>query len=287
VYENEDNEIVGEIPRYNDFSANEDADEKMSDFVIFNYWGYTNVRQDMDMLARVDTKQFWPLAGLQDNSLMSRHYVDYSVLARYGMRVQSPIQNPNATTAQAAHLYSAIELINRNANTRVIKLTVPANKKYRVGRLYFIADSLTDIKVGVASQSKADKGELSSCAGYVGYLTSINYNVSYASPISYNLSFNYVRRSTLIVDPDSGRFAANFKILPDIGGLIDELQDETDKGRFDSKTGQPKLATIKKGEDALLMPGKTTGYNGEFIVSEEFTIATETGSVKIMHSESF
>ena len=223
MYENEDNQIVGEIPRYNDFSADEKSGETINDFIIFNYNGFQHTRQDNDMLSRLDTKLYWNIVKAPETSFFTGRYIDYAAMAKYGMRTDAPTMNINAITRAGMFMYSAIELINRNASTRALKLTVVANRKYRVGRLYFIADDLTELKVGVAptgaqefgSNTYANDGKLEDADGYVGYLTSINTTMTYGQPIEHTLGFNYVRRAKLMTDTtvSGGRIAANFKSI--------------------------------------------------------------------------
>lgn len=320
VYENENNQIVAEIPRYNDFSA--DDGEFIDDFIITNPLNMETVRQDLDLITRLDTKAYFQLVGQLPFTLTAGYYTDTAVLSRYGMRAQPPSYNPNARTREIASLFSSIEMANRNANTRTIEMEVAADRQYKLGRLYFIARKSVETKVGgpisgkkefeEVSESeissvgglatfKADKTQaydilgqpitldpvnqpfvpagqvnqvqsiplglkvttqsgysrekftakgdsrLHEMDGYVGYLTNYATNVAYGAPITHHLNFSYVRKAKLLFEMRTnqngddvivpgGKITANFKIIPDIGGLIDAVQKEFDNRNLDANS---------------------------------------------------
>ena len=264
VYENEQNQIVAEIPRYNDFSA--DEEESIEDFIITNPINMDVIRQDIDLITRLDTKAYFQLVGQQPFTLLAGYYTDPAVLSRYGMRTQPPSYNPNARTRELASLFSAVETADRNARTRTIEMTVAADRDYKVGRLYFIARKPAELEVGgpprgVEKGSKfviESNSELESMDGYVGFLSNYAPNIVYGGKISHQLTFTYVRKAALLFETKEGKFkpggkiAANFRILPDIGGVIDAVTKAAKNAQFDPNNLQNKDIPSAKNPQALI-----------------------------------
>jgi len=252
VYENEDGQIVAELPRYNDFIADEKNGETIQNFIISNPTRSDNSRQDLDLVTRIDSLQFWPLVGQQQSTLFSQQFTDIAVLSKYGMRAESPIYNPNATSKDTATLYAALEVNNRNSLTRTASITHPMDRKFKLGRLYFLA--IPDIENeagGVTTQKEKTDG-------YVGYLVDIRIDCTYGSPITCTLTFNYVRKAKLIVSSNGQNAMANYKILPDLGTLIDVVENNVKSG----KTG---------GVDPLNPPKQSTTNSPPNVFADFYT----------------
>jgi hypothetical protein len=270
VYENENGEIISEIPRYNEFLA--DDGERIEEFIISNPMGSMEVvRQDLDLITRLDSKQYITVLDYQPYTFSSRQYTDIAVLSKYGMRADAPIYNPNATGSLTASMYAALEVTAQNANTRTMVIENPADRKFKLGRLYFIAvgdlndvgggpddipnapreierteterteteETETRVKRTMAGRTRVD--------GYVGYLNGFNIVANYGEVISYRLSLNYVRKAKLLISatpPLISTTVANFKVLPDLGSLIDVMVKASELGTTDPKdqnqTGAPK-----------------------------------------------
>lgn len=315
VYENEDNEIICEMPRYNEFTA--DEGENLDDFIIVNPLHSEIGRQDMNLITRIDTKMYVLISGVQPfGSLTSRQYTDPAVLGRYGLRVTDPIHNPNAQTRSVAALYSALEVTEHNALTRILTANVSGNRKYKLGRLYFIARKSLDQKVGQGIEvvrrksltetipqelgAEISLGEETVVSknleeipldGYVGYLDSIETTTNYGGLIEHKLSFTYVRKSRLLTE--NGKIlGANFKILPDISALIDALDAALKSGaippnELQSQTQIPtEIAEADKIDSSVglvyVTPDITTA-DTESAVDEEI----ELKEVFPLHSEEF
>lgn len=250
VYENEKNQIVAEIPRYNEFVA--DDGEEIEDFIITNPLGVDITRQDLSMVTRIDTKTYFQFIGQQPFVFLSGQYTDIAILSRYGMRAEAPIYNPNARSPQIAALFSSVEVADRNAQTRTLSVSVPADRPFRIGRLYFLMRKPLEKVAGGPLQGNIEGDSIKPDApseeeginGYVGYLANYSTSVVYGAPITHELKFTHVRRSKLLFEQetseddvttrkDNGKIAANFKILPDIRGVIDALEEATKKGEID------------------------------------------------------
>lgn len=243
VYENELNQIIAEIPRYNDFAA--DNGENIEDFIINNPLSTNISRQDMNLVSRVDVKAYIPFIGAQDNALIIGQYTDAAALSRYGMRAQDPVYNPNVgLDTLTPNIFSAIETTIRNADTRTATVEVNADRRYRLGRLYFVRRETLDTLLGDAPDDKTTPTILD---GYVGYLYGYDTNITAGSPITHTLAFKYVRKAKLIVAANADNVStvvADFKILPDISGLIDIIEEGVKDGtitkeKFVGQTPQP------------------------------------------------
>lgn len=270
VYENEEGKIVAEIPRYNEFLA--DTGEDIEEFIINNPMGRMEVvRQDLNLVTRLDSKQYIPMVDYLPYTFSSRQYTDIAVLAKYGMRTDAPIYNPNATSSQTAQLYAALEVTNQNANTRTITMEHPADRRFKLGRLYFIAvGDLNDKGGGPTGEETVD--------GYVGFLKSFTLNINYGNVIGYNLNFNYVRKAKLLISyvrvagtattspadqlatglslsAIDRVYVANFKILPDLGSLIDAVIKAKNEGKLPEQDGAP------PGSKATPIAGLANLYN--------------------------
>ena len=300
VYENEDNEIICEMPRYNEFVADTDKGEILDDFIIANPLHSEIGRQDMNLIGRIDTKMYVLIAGAFPFPLTSRQYTDPSVLGRYGLRVMDPVHNPNARTPAVAALYSALEVTEHNALTRILTVNVAGNRKYKLGRLYFVARKSLDQKVGQEIEVTGSSGEEKVVAkileeipldGYVGYLDSIETTTNYGGVIEHQLSFTYVRKSRLILDGGIVR-GANFKILPDISALIDALDAGLKSGDIPQDELEVSTQTLDEEAEAdqiespigtvYVTPDITTA-DTENAIGEEI----ELKEVFPLHSEDF
>ena len=281
VYENERNQIVAETPRYNEFTN--DVGESIEEFIIENPSSVEVVRQDMSMVTRIDTKMYYPFTGVFNFVFLSRHFTDPAVLAKYGMRADAPVFNPNARNELTTTIFSSLELATRNALTRGMEVTVAADRPYRLGRLYFVHRTALE-----KSMIKFSGGDVSAMPvggeagnptnnytsvsaqpadGYVGFLTSYSTEISYGAPISHHLSFDFVRRAQLISKKDeNGRniYLANFKILPDISGLIDMMETAYQAGKIDPKSGESKPKYVRKEE----IPDHVSTAEGEVYTTD-------------------
>lgn len=261
IYENEDGKMICEVPRYNDFAA--DTGENIADFIIVNPLNCTISRQDVDLITRKDVKKYIPYIGRLDatGTLTSRYYTDPAVLARYGMRATDPVYNPNAVDNFSAGIYAAIETTNLNATTRTMSTTVDGSRPYKLGRLYFIARNVNSKMNEVLDNKPID--------GYVGYLVSYNTNITPGSTITHSLQFIYVRKARLLKN-DEGIIKANFKILPDVHGLLRVLSAAVNKGELDynaikpssdfEKIGGQSAEVINTDEDAVYVRPLTDIY---------------------------
>ena len=246
VYENESNQIVCEIPRYNEFGKDDPKEgernfnlvEDINDFIIFNPLAFRVRRQDINLRTRADIRGYAPFLGdlgERTGTLTMGQYTDTAVMAKYGMRVDPPTYNPNVNTIEkiiSPFMMAAIELTNKNAETRSIEVEVAADRGYKLGRMYFInRKSLEKFAGGFLSKGKSEPLEIQ---GYVGYLYGYNTNVSVGRVITHRLIFRYVRKARLISirnsDGSFETFGANFRILPDINGLMDILDSEVARG---------------------------------------------------------
>lgn len=244
VYENELNQVICEVPRYNDFGADPTPNdaigstvdpriENVEDFIIVNPLSFSVGRQDNDIFSRVDIRGYLPFIGiLPTGTLTMGQYTDIATIVKYGTRVDNPIYNPNASFERtiAPFLFAAVELASKNAMTRPATAIVPANRSYRMGRLYFIARRSLDTIMG--SSPVKGRAEPEPIDGYVGYLSQYDTNVPYGDTISHTLGFRFVRKAKLLSVVRDGKttFVANFRILPDITGVIDALESNVNQG---------------------------------------------------------
>jgi len=201
IYENEDGQIVTELPRYNEFLADENAGERIEDFILSNPVGRMEViRQDLNLVTRLDSKQYVPMVEYLPYTFSSRQFTDVAVLSKYGMRTDAPVYNPNAISSTTASLYAALEVSERNAGTRTLTLQHPADRKFKLGRLHFIAVGDLNSKGGGPTATTENPEKID---GYVGYLNNFTLSTDYGGVINYNLGFNYVRKARLLIDSPS------------------------------------------------------------------------------------
>jgi hypothetical protein len=293
VYENEDGQIVAELPRYNEFIA--DDGERIEDFIINNPMGQMEVvRQDLDLVTRLDSKQYIPMVDYLSYTFTSRQFTDIAVLSKYGMRTDAPIYNPNAISSKTAQLYAALEVTIQNANTRTMTMEHPADRKFKSGRLYFIA--VGDLNDEGGGPDDVPNFPGTTVDGYVGYLNSFNINVGQGSVIHYSLNFNYVRKAKLLrATVPLTATVANFKVLPDLNSLIDALVKAGDEGKTDGgERFPPKTQPTSVSDTAKLvgncyvtrrvLKDKITG-DGLFSVApymiEKFPILFKTAQASI------
>jgi hypothetical protein len=252
VYENQLGQIVCEIPRYNEFVADlpepgDETAEKIEDFIIMNPSNLRVMRQDMDMLSRVDVRGYAALLGeLPTGTATWGQYTDIAVMSKYGTRAEAPIYNPNTSFEPKSRLFfAAVELIAQNARTRTMSCTVIADRPYKTGRLYFVSRRSLDMVAGGPSGMVTAPVTID---GYVGYLQKVDMTIAHGSPMSYNLSFSFVRRARLLEVKDSKgnvvSYVANFRILPDIAKLMDVMEEaywqaKTDLGIFGREALKP------------------------------------------------
>jgi hypothetical protein len=268
VYENENGQIIAEIPRYNEFNAEIEEGETIDDFILTNPIKSEVVRQDANLTTRIDVKEFVPLVGALPYTLTARQYTDISVLSKYGMRAEAPVYNPNAISVALAQLYAALEVTIRNAQTRTIQITYPADRKFKLGRLYFLAVVDLENQVGEFSQhhviweagkegtnrNRIISHKLTDSDGYVGYLTKIQMSVDYSSMTNCILTFSYVRKAKLVMD-DKKNKAANFKILPDLGTLIDVLEKARESGDLSEDSPQMGVTSAEQDPATIILGG--------------------------------
>jgi len=94
------------------------------------------ISEEMDVETRIDTKWSLQLNGAVD--IAAGSWTDPTLLVRYGFRSHAPVTNPNVLNPQAARLFSPIALAWANAKSRKVSLSVRDNRKYYIGRLYYI-----------------------------------------------------------------------------------------------------------------------------------------------------
>jgi hypothetical protein len=164
-------------------------------------------------------------------------YTDIAALIKYGMRVDMPIYNPNASILEAKatpFLFAALELTDNNSMTRTMTATMNVDRRMRTGRLYFVARESLDQKVGMAPGKTDTKP--TKIKGYIGFLTDCSLDYQHASMPTYNLTFQRVRKAVLLQFTDKNgkiRYVANFRMLPDINGVIEALETASKSGTLD------------------------------------------------------
>jgi hypothetical protein len=275
VYENEENQVVCEIPRYNIFGTSEEG-ERIEDFIIVNPEVVNTARQDVDLLTRVDMRGYAMLLGQLDlGTITWGQFTDIAVMSKYGMRAEAPIYNPNTSFEPKSRLYfAAIELAWRNSDTRTLSVNVIADRQYKLGRLYFLARESMDIVAGGPPSPK--RSEPVEINGYVGYLSKIDTTITHGSPIMHNLTFRFIRKAQLgrvVTSEGETTFVANFKILPDLRTMMDVLDDEIRTAKSstdpferrkpkDIPTGSAKIGTVQ------FAGGVVKYYQGEIILKD-------------------
>ena len=93
-------------------------------------------KDEMVLESRVDVKAIFPFRG--DVDYPTALYVDPDILFRYGLRTHGAVTNPNAYNKKLARLFAPIALAMVNAPTRTLEIVVKDNRKYYVGKLYYL-----------------------------------------------------------------------------------------------------------------------------------------------------
>ena len=257
VYENEMNQVVCEIPRYNEFGA--DPGEDIKDFIIVNPSRMTVSREDVNMMARQDMRGYQPIIGGAEpvGRFLMGQFTDPAVLVRYGMRVDTPAYNPNIasiTDNSSPFLFAALELVVKNARTRMMTVEVAADRPYRTGRLYFVARESLERMVG--GPQSFEKSEPLRIQGYIGYLQNYETKYQHGNPITHTLTFLWVRKARLLpVLNQQNRtvnYVANFRYLPDIGGFMDLLEKFRTEGRLSENAFGDQPIDAPKGTAEIL-----------------------------------
>jgi hypothetical protein len=242
VYENERGQIIMELPRYNDFGEDTlDKGEDIDDFIVNNPINLTVSREDMNMIARMDVQMFFSYlgnVGTEDRAgtMVTWHYTDSAVLSKYGMRAEAPIYNPNARDSFSAAAFAALEVIDKNAKTRTMKVTADGSRTFKVGRTYFINRQTLNKMMGHApTQTRTGKNAKKAYIGkrvdgYIGYLTTDEISIVPGQNIIHTLSFTHVRKARLVTR--KGKQQANFKVLPDLSGVIRALEERVISGEL-------------------------------------------------------
>jgi hypothetical protein len=242
VYENERNQIVCEIPRYNEFGADEDEGELVEDFIILNPQSVKFSRNDTGLLARQDVRGYIPIIPQGEPTIgrfLMGQFTDPAALLRYGMRADDPAYNPNVQSAKdpfSAAVFAAIELTIKNADTRTMEVTFIADRPIRTGRVYFVARTSLERMMGGAPDEVNNAVPVDT-DGYIGYLSQAETIVQHGAPTVHKLSLRYVRKARLLAltngQGQKTGYVANFRVLPDIRGLMDALEQQTKDGTRD------------------------------------------------------
>ena len=88
--------------------------------------------------SRTDIKFMMQYHGAHSKNIPSGAYSDLDVLLRFGMKTKGPITNPNALNMTAPKLFAPLANALVNAPSRPAMLTVKDDRKFYIGKLYYI-----------------------------------------------------------------------------------------------------------------------------------------------------
>ena len=145
--------------------------------------------QDVSLMTHVDTK--WILTfQAQPAEFPTGSFTDFNILFQYGLRMESPIDNPNVRNARIGALWSAVSLALTNANTRTISLDA-YGKEYHIGEMYVIRTGRAlDAQKPFSPQ---DPATIENEQVYVGYLAKDEILIEYGKATRHALWFTFVR----------------------------------------------------------------------------------------------
>jgi hypothetical protein len=201
--------------------------------------GINYKRNDTGLTSRVDYHPTFPLRS--DHIPFCLNYTNSQIMLKYGLNIrEGPSVNPNVLMWQYTSHFAAVALAYRNGISRTMSIDVAGNRKYCLGRVYFIPNFIAD---GV---------------GFVGRLANIStaYRVG-AVPI-HTLQFNFVRigktsiQSEMDVSPAEILTVSKFSSEVLGGGEFSLLQNFIITATQDTVNWEVSISALAPGSNEFL-----------------------------------
>jgi hypothetical protein len=229
-------------PRYNVWQGDELDPDNVLDLI--------KQRDDSRLMTFMAYKFMFPYSGTVD--FMGGKFMDLDMLVKYGLRAETPRQNPNVLSPELGNYWSAMDLIRANMSTRVVNVVVPATKEYKLGTLYFIPNmGLTDQDIKDLNPKDGER------TGIIGYVNNINTSINPGEVSTHTLELIYVRKCKTVGVPASGSAPQlNFTRIPDLEmfmQFIETVNKEWDLTKTLNKLTAAKTSNLSKwNENAAL-----------------------------------
>ena len=182
VFEDRPDIIYCRPPRYNVW-------EKGNVIDTASILEMSKVRNDAQLASWMGYRFVFPLQGMID--FVGGKYSDLDILIKYGLRADAPKLNPNVISSELGRFFSALDLIKSNVSTRVINVTVTADRDYQLGTLYFIPNK------GVTAEELQEAENRGVQLGVVGYVNNIATEIRYGQTATHALELIYIRKAEL------------------------------------------------------------------------------------------